>query len=115
MSKLLLVAAVTALVERDATTTLPVTVAAHELEVVKAVFGEENVTGETPAGETVINLAEEPGRLERRYGADAVIATFGANFKGAITKAVTEHSKGEVDEDGKPVKSAKAIKTATPE
>lgn len=106
MSKKLLVAAVTVMVERDAMTTLPTTVAAHEVAILQAVFGDENVTGETDAGVTTIELTEEAERLEKRYGGDAVMKVYPT--KAAVVKAVQEHSKGEVDDEGNPVKSAKA-------
>lgn len=74
-------------VRRDAMTTLPVTVPAHEVEIQKLIFGEDNVqvTSED-AGTVELDAATEGERLVQKYGADPVIRLYGESFKGAVAK-----------------------------
>ena len=96
MSKRILVATVALLVSRDAMTILPVTVPAHELEIQKAIFGEDNVeVREIETAPVVISVDEEVVRLVGKYGAQAVEAAYGVNFKGAIAKAAAAEKVGD--------------------
>jgi hypothetical protein len=79
-------------VNRDAMTKLPVTVPAHEVEIVKTVFGEDNVAFlEQDAGSVELDPAEEGSRLASKYGEAAVKAVYGENFKGAVARACSSH------------------------
>ena len=83
---------ITVSVNRDAMTKIPTVIPAHEAEVVKIVFGEDNVTIlEEDSGSVELEPAEEGQRLASKYGADAVIKVYGENFKGAIAKACSVH------------------------
>jgi hypothetical protein len=101
MTKRILVATVALLVSRDAMTTLPVTVPTHELEIQKAVFGEDNVeVRDIETAPAAITVEEEAVRLVGKYGAQAIEAAYGVNFKGAITKAAAAAKVGDApDED----------------
>jgi hypothetical protein len=82
----------TVTVNRDAMTKLPVTVPAHEVEVVKTVFGEDNVAiVDEDAGSVELDPAEEGARLVSKYGPDVVTKVYGENFKGAVAKACSSH------------------------
>jgi hypothetical protein len=83
---------VSALISRDAMTRLPVDIPAHEVEIVKTVFGEDNVqvTNED-AGSVELEASEEGQRLVAKYGDVAVVKVFGENYKGAVAKACSTH------------------------
>ena len=86
--KAITVALVALTITRDAMTRLPSTVVAHEVEVVKTVFGEDNVVvQDDEAGTLEVDPKEEGERLAQKYGHDAVVRTFGENYKGAVEKA----------------------------
>jgi hypothetical protein len=86
-----LVATTAVLITRDAMTIIPTELPAHEIEIAKAVFGEENVnpTG-ADSGAVELEAASEAERLEQKWGSDALQAAFGANYKGKIAKAVAD-------------------------
>ncbi len=79
-------------ITRDAMTILPRTVGRHELPVLHAVFGEDNVQeiGEGD-GPVEIEPENEVARLSARYGEGAVEKAFGASPKSAIAKLLAEH------------------------
>lgn len=77
-------------ITRDAMTILPAVVPAHELPVVQAVFGEDNVEQVREAGEVELDAAIEAERLVSKYGQGALESAFGTNFKTAIAKAIGE-------------------------
>lgn len=83
---------VTATVTRDAMTHLPTHIPAHELPIVQAIFGEDNVqvTSED-AGTVELDPAEEGQRLVGKYGDAAVVKGYGENYKGAVAKACSSH------------------------
>lgn len=83
---------VTATVTRDAMTRLPVTVPKHEIDVMLAIFGEDNVliTNED-AGSIELEESEEGARLVSKYGDAAVVKVFGENYKGAVARACSDH------------------------
>jgi hypothetical protein len=78
---------VVAVVNRDAMTKLPVTVPKHEVDVMLAMFGEDNVqiTDEN-AGSIELDASEEGARLVGKYGEAAVVAVHGQNYKGAVLR-----------------------------
>jgi hypothetical protein len=86
-----LVAAVALNVTRDPMTILPVHVPAHEVDIIKTVFGDDNVVEEGPSEAREIDIDGEAERLENKYGPDALAKTFGANYPSAIKKAAKEH------------------------
>lgn len=91
MSQKILVAAVALMVTRDAMTVLPASVPAHELPIMKAVHGEENVRELEDKAESVeLEGAAEAERLEAKYGRDALEKAYGANYKSAIASAVKQ-------------------------
>lgn len=76
------------LVARDAMTRLPVTVPVHEVEIVKLIFGEDNVqVTDEAADKTELDPSTEGERLANKYGTEPVIRIYGENFKGAIARA----------------------------
>lgn len=82
---------IAALVILDTMTSVPVEIPAHELPVLQAVHGEEQVQIKESTGEAVdIDEGTEPSRLINKYGQSAVEAAFGVNFRSAIAKAITE-------------------------
>lgn len=99
-----LIAMCAIVITRDAMTILPTAVPAHEVEIAKAVFGEDNVEVVGPVdGQSVeLDISLEHERLVQKYGPDAVQAAYGVNYKGAIERACKEHI----------VKPAAAAKTA---
>lgn len=89
----ILVACVMLTVTRDAMTILPAKVPAHEVEIMKAVHGEENVREiEGPADAVEIDPEGEAERLMQKYGREALEAAYGTNFKGKLAKACAEHA-----------------------
>lgn len=83
---------VTATISRDPMTRIPTTVPAHELEVVKILFGEDNVqvTSED-AGSVELDPSTEGERLVGKYGDGVVVKVFGDNYKGAVARACSSH------------------------
>lgn len=78
-------------VVRDKSTRLPVTVPAHEVEIVKTIFGEDNVhASEEDAGSVELDPATEGVRLVGKYG-DVVKHVHGENYKGAVARACSSH------------------------
>lgn len=83
---------VSATITRDAMTRLPVSIPAHELEIVRTIFGEDNVQVHSEdAGSVELDPAEEGARLVGKYGDAAVVKVFGENYKGAVSKACSSH------------------------
>ena len=82
------------IVSRDANTRLPVTVPAHEVEVVQKIFGEDNVqiTNED-FGQVEVEPSEEGDRLAQKYGVEPVERIYGDNFKGAVARKCEEIAK----------------------
>lgn len=85
----MLVSLVALVIARDAMTILPATVPAHEVEIAKAVFGEDHVEVVGPVdGQSVeLDSSLEHERLVQKYGFEAVQAAYGVNYKGAVEKA----------------------------
>lgn len=82
------VAAVALTITRDAMTVLPAVVPAHEVDIVKAVFGDDNVLVHDTAQEPrELDPATEAERLVAKYGPDALEKTHGKNFAGAVARA----------------------------
>lgn len=100
MTTRILVSTLALLVTRDAMTILPVTVPSHELEVQKVVFGEDNVEVRNIKTEpTVVTVDEEGDRLARKYGAEAIEAAFGVNYKGKVAKACESFKVGDAPDE----------------
>lgn len=80
----------TVLVTRDAMTKLPTDVPAHEIDILKLIFGEDNVFVQKEDVATVdLDEANEGDRLASKYGQEAVVAAFGANYRGAVSRALS--------------------------
>ncbi|MGC4395998.1 hypothetical protein [Hydrogenophaga sp. T2] len=84
-----LIPLVALMITRDPMTILPREVPEHELPIVQAVFGEDNVEvqGAVEGASVELDPSQEAERLAGKYGTDALEKAYGANFKGAITKA----------------------------
>lgn len=137
----MLIPVVALVITRDPMTILPREVPKHEVAVVQAVFGEDNVEvkGEVEGASIELDSSLEADRLVQRYGQEAVEKAYGGNFKGAIDKeckavaieasntgerALTEMSKAEllahadelgvsVDQAATKAKIIEAIQAAT--
>jgi hypothetical protein len=99
MSKILVAAAVL-MVTRDAMTILPVTVAKHEVDAMRAVHGPENVreSDSSSVSPVEIELEGEPGmrspeveRMEMKYGPDALAKAYGAGYEREILRVARAH------------------------
>lgn len=78
MKTTILVALLAITIRRDANTITPVTVPAHELPMLRNMFGKENVTqAEAPAGTVEVDPAGEYERLSAKYGAGKVAKVYG--------------------------------------
>ena len=97
----MLVATAALMVSRDAMTHVPVTVPAHEVEIMQALHGVENVRVlEQKTEPTEIDPAVEGERLEQKYGQGLIRELFGATAPAKLAKLAAEHE----------VKSAKTVK-----
>lgn len=96
-----LVPLLTAQIRRDITTTVNVSVPAHELEILTQIHG-DNVFGVTKTDDcTALEAGEDYGRLCRKYGDDAVDAAYGspAKAKVEIRKLIEAASTGTQEDD----------------
>lgn len=88
-------------VHRDITTTVSVQIPEHEIPIMQAAHGEDNVYPGAPLGtNTAIDADEEYDRLCRKLGTDAVREAYGISAKGDIRRAVVAASLGEAEDDG---------------
>jgi hypothetical protein len=77
-------------VRRDAMTILPVGVPAHELRILHAVHGRDNVyPSEDVAGSVELDPEAEGARLRSKYGDRAVMAAYGDDCDEAILQAIS--------------------------
>lgn len=102
--KKILVAAVAVMISRDAMTNLPGIVPAHEVDIQKAVFGEDNVAllDSQPTDIFTIDPSQEAERLAQKYGGEAMEKAHGVNFKSAIAKELARISLGDAPEADEP-------------
>lgn len=87
----MLIATASLLVIRDAMTILPVSVPAHEVDVMKALHGEENVRvldGKTEPVE--LDGETEAERLEAKYGPGTLSQAYGDAYKREIPRAMKD-------------------------
>lgn len=78
MKTTILVALLAVTIRRDANTITPVTVPAHELPILRNMFGKENVTqAEEVAGTVEVDPAGEYERLAAKYGGGKVAKVYG--------------------------------------
>ena len=85
---------------RDITTTVTKQVPAHELQILHAVHGRDNVYPGKPTTDVAhIDPSGEFDRLCRVYGVEVVEAVFGTLPEYKIEKLVTEASQGEAPDD----------------
>lgn len=114
-----LVPTINASVRRDAMTTIPVLIPAHELEILYSIHGKDNVyEGEPGEHELAIDARGEFDRLALKYGDVMVREAYGAAADGDIRRLVEANSTGTVEEeqagiqlegpDSKPVTTPKA-------
>jgi TPP-dependent indolepyruvate ferredoxin oxidoreductase alpha subunit len=86
------VATVALMVTRDSMTHLHVVVPAHELEVMSALHGQENVRVLDEKTEAVeLELTAEGERLEQKYGKGLIRELFGADSGRKVAKLAAEH------------------------
>lgn len=102
MTNRILVSTVALLVTRDAMTILPVTVPEHELEIQKAIFGEESieVRENQKTSPVIIDPEAEGDRLVGKYGAPALELAYGVNYKGKIAKELKQFKVGDAPDEG---------------
>ena len=102
--KKILVAAVAVMISRDAMTNLPGIVPAHEVDIQKAVFGEDNVAllDSQPTDIFTIDPSQEAERLAQKYGGEAMEKAHGVNFKSAIARELARISLGDAPEADEP-------------
>lgn len=105
-----LISLVAVMITRDAMTILPRDLPEHELPVVQAVFGEDNVQVLGPVEDQTVTLDSslEAERLAGKYGTDALEKAYGTNFKGAIAKACAAAGVEAPAEEGDEVEQAAA-------
>ena len=94
-----LVPLITVAVRRDITTTLSIAVPAHEIPVLHAIHGRDNVFPGEEGDVTAIDPDTEFDRLGRKYGQEAVDTAYGATGYGEIPRQVEAASVGTVDDD----------------
>lgn len=82
---LTLVSAVIASVDKDTMTSITREIPAHEVDVLKAVFGKDNVRQERAAAPVALDLDKEFERLSAKYGPAAVEDAIGK--EGAVRRA----------------------------
>jgi hypothetical protein len=94
-------------IKRDAMTTIPVDVPAHEVSILRNIHGKENLYPQD--GENVIEIAvgEEFQRLCNKYGFDAVAAVYGEAGEDKVAEAcekieVDASDSSEVPKRGRP-------------
>lgn len=105
VEKKMQVACVDLMVTRDSMTHVPITVPAHEVEVLMALHGQENVRVlESSPGATEIDPDAEGERLTQKYGEGLIRELFGATAGMKLAKLAADH-------EVKPAKKA-AEKTA---
>ncbi|MGL5117530.1 MAG: hypothetical protein ACRC7C_19635 [Beijerinckiaceae bacterium] len=100
MKTTLLVSLLAVTIRRDANTITPITVPAHELPMLRNMFGKENVTqADEPVGSVEVDPAGEYERLSAKYGAGKVAKVYGDDDGLRLSEMV---AKNEVK--GEPVK-----------
>ena len=123
----MLIPVIALVITRDPMTILPREVPEHEVAVVQAVFGEDNVevTGKVEGAVIELDSALEADRLVQRYGQEAVEKAYGAVEASATgERDLSEMSKAEllnhadelgvaVDPAATKAKIIEAIKAAT--
>lgn len=78
MKTTLLVALLAVTIRRDANTITPITVPAHELPILRNMFGKENVVqADEHAGTVEVDPAGEYERLSAKYGGGKVAKVYG--------------------------------------
>lgn len=94
-----LIALIAVAVHRDITATINVQVPEHEILVLQAVHGEDNVyPGAATGRHAALDPDAEFTRLCDKYGQDAVRDAYGAAARGDIRRAVLSGSCGQSDD-----------------
>lgn len=91
-------------VHRDITTTLQPSVPAHEIPILEAIHGRDNVFPGEQENETALDADTEYDRLCRKFGDDVVKEAYGATAFGDIKRQVISASVGTVDDDDSVIK-----------
>lgn len=91
-------------VHRDITTTIPVSVPAHEIPILEAIHGRDNVFPGAEQGETALDSSTEYDRLTRKFGEEVVREAYGAAAFGDIRRAVEAAATGTQDDDDTSIK-----------
>lgn len=79
-------------VRRDANTITPVTVPPHELTILRAIFGKENVQEGEQVGVVELESTEEHQRLSAKYGMQRVAKIYGDDDGDRLTEQVEKHA-----------------------
>lgn len=99
-----LVPLVTVAVHRDMTTTLSVSVPAHEILILQAIHGRDNIFPGDEKDETALDAEAEFDRLGRKYGEEAVEKAYGASAFGDIQRRVLADATGTQEDDHTAIK-----------
>lgn len=86
-------------VNRDITAKPRTQVGEHEIPILKAIHGEDNVFVHGPVGEaTAIDIDREVDRVQRKFGKEAVFDAYGARADRDIRRTLSEVSVGTVED-----------------
>jgi hypothetical protein len=83
-------------VRRDAQTITPTTIAAHELPILHALYGIENVEDSGLYGTYPVDEMQEYKRLVLKFGEDAVRAIYGEEHSGQLAHKLQHTAKSTV-------------------
>lgn len=87
-------------IHRDMTTTIHTAVPEHEVPILKAIHGRDNVYPNGPNGEaSLLDADAEFDRLNRKYGEDPVGNAYGTRAEGDIRRAVEDNSTGTQEDE----------------
>lgn len=95
------------MVRRDAQTTVLVYARAHEIPILRQMFGRDNVTDETPVGVVEIDVDEEAQRLADKYGEKKIADIFGDDGGTRLRKEIESAAV-----KGEPARRLPSAKTA---
>lgn len=91
----ILVATAAVMITRDPMTILPATVPKHELPILHAIFGEDNVQeldDQSDAQPMEVDTEGEVTRLENKYGPGKLEDTHGKGYKSEIARAMKDNA-----------------------
>ncbi len=80
-------------VRRDAQTTTPTTIAAHELPILQVLYGIENVEDSALTGTYPIDEKQEYKRLVLKFGEEVVRSIYGEEHSGQLAQRLQQTAK----------------------